>query len=66
MSYPGILAFAISLIFSAPALADIPVDAVSRFVRAEMQRQHIPGLTLLVSRNGTPLRAEGTACPMWS
>jgi CubicO group peptidase (beta-lactamase class C family) len=28
-------------------------------VRAEMQKQHIPGVALLVSRNGQPIRAEG-------
>ncbi len=31
----------------------------SQLVRAEMQRQHIPGLTLLVSKNGKPIRTEG-------
>jgi CubicO group peptidase (beta-lactamase class C family) len=34
-------------------------DSVSSLVRTEMQRQHIPGLTLLVSKNGKPIRAEG-------
>ena len=34
-------------------------DEVSRSVRAEMQKQQIPGLALLVSRNGLPIRAEG-------
>ncbi len=34
-------------------------DPVSVFVRTEMQRQHIPGLTLLVSTNGEPIRSEG-------
>jgi CubicO group peptidase (beta-lactamase class C family) len=41
------------------AAADPPADAVSRFVRAEMQTQHIPGVALLVSRDGRPIRAEG-------
>jgi CubicO group peptidase (beta-lactamase class C family) len=36
-----------------------PEDAVTRIVRAEMAKQHIPGLALLVSRKGTPVRAEG-------
>jgi CubicO group peptidase (beta-lactamase class C family) len=35
------------------------VDAVARSVRAEMEQQHIPGLALLVSRNGIPVRSEG-------
>jgi CubicO group peptidase (beta-lactamase class C family) len=39
--------------------ADQATDAVSMFVRAEMRRQHIPGLTLLVSRSGKPIRTEG-------
>ena len=34
-------------------------DAVSRSVRAEMDRQHIPGVALLVSRDGHPVRTEG-------
>jgi CubicO group peptidase (beta-lactamase class C family) len=36
-----------------------PADEVARFVRAEMARQKIPGLALLVSRNGKPIRTEG-------
>jgi CubicO group peptidase (beta-lactamase class C family) len=36
-----------------------PADEVSRIVRAEMEKQKIPGLALLVSRKGTPIRAEG-------
>jgi CubicO group peptidase (beta-lactamase class C family) len=34
-------------------------DPVAQLVRAEMERQHIPGLTLLVARNGKPVREEG-------
>src|SRR6201993_3850360 len=34
-------------------------DAVSDYVNAEMQRQHIPGLSLLVVRGGKIVRAEG-------
>jgi CubicO group peptidase (beta-lactamase class C family) len=41
------------------AAADRPADEVARYVRAEMQAQHIPGLSLLVSRNGSPVREEG-------
>jgi CubicO group peptidase (beta-lactamase class C family) len=41
------------------AVADAPGDEVSRFVRAEMEKQHIPGLALLVSLNGRPSRTEG-------
>jgi CubicO group peptidase (beta-lactamase class C family) len=34
-------------------------DAVVQYVTAEMQRQHIPGVALLVSRDGKPVRAQG-------
>ncbi len=34
-------------------------DAVDRTVRAEMDRQHIPGLALLVARAGQTVRAQG-------
>ena len=34
-------------------------ENVSTFVRSEMQRQHIPGLALLVARGGKIIRAEG-------
>jgi len=36
-----------------------PDDEVARAVRAEMAKQHIPGLALLVSRNGVPIREQG-------
>jgi CubicO group peptidase (beta-lactamase class C family) len=34
-------------------------DAVAQYVHSEMARQHIPGVALLVSRNGEPVRAQG-------
>jgi CubicO group peptidase (beta-lactamase class C family) len=34
-------------------------DDVSNYVRSEMQRQHIPGVALLVSRGGKIVQAEG-------
>jgi len=36
-----------------------PTDHVQEYVNAEMQRQHIPGLSLLVARDGKIVRAEG-------
>ena len=39
--------------------ADQTIDPVSVFVRAEMHQQQIPGLTLLVSKKGNPIRTEG-------
>jgi CubicO group peptidase (beta-lactamase class C family) len=47
------------LILSARNAAAAETDAVNRTVRAEMERQHIPGLALLVSRNGQAVRTEG-------
>ncbi len=44
---------------SGRAAAAEDADDVGRAVRAEMAGQHIPGLALLVSRNGQPVRAEG-------
>ena len=39
--------------------ADQVTDRVRVFVLTEMQNQHIPGLSLLVSKNGKPIRTEG-------
>jgi CubicO group peptidase (beta-lactamase class C family) len=44
-------------IWAAPGAADS--DSVSRWVHAEMDKQKIPGLALLVSRDGQPVRTEG-------
>lgn len=43
------------------ALAQSPATtaAVTEYVKVEMQRQHIPGLSLLVVKAGTIVRAEG-------
>jgi CubicO group peptidase (beta-lactamase class C family) len=54
--------FALSLISPsishAQAIPGISVD-VSNYVRSEMQRQHIPGVALLVSHGGKIVQAEG-------
>jgi CubicO group peptidase (beta-lactamase class C family) len=34
-------------------------DEVAQYVKTEMARQHIPGIALLVSRNGEVVRAQG-------
>jgi CubicO group peptidase (beta-lactamase class C family) len=57
-----IAVFALSYI--APLIARAQVTSalsrdVSNYVRSEMDRQHIPGLALLVSRAGTIVQAEG-------
>jgi len=40
-------------------VAEQAPDAVDEYVRAEMEKQHIPGLSLLVSRDGNAIRAQG-------
>src|SRR5580692_385080 len=42
-----------------PASAADQPDSVDAYVHAEMAKQHIPGLALLVSRGGQVIRAEG-------
>jgi CubicO group peptidase (beta-lactamase class C family) len=60
MNHSFARATAFSLILTAAlARAAQPADEVTHTVRAEMERQHIPGLALLVSRNGLPVRAQG-------
>lgn len=49
------------LILSFPALwaQSSPDAAVDRYIQSEMQKRHIPGLALLVARNGQIVRAQG-------
>ena len=42
----------------AQAASSLSVD-IDNYVRSEMQRQHIPGVALLVSRGGKIVQAEG-------
>jgi CubicO group peptidase (beta-lactamase class C family) len=51
-----IFLFAISI---AEAQSPATPVAVADYIKAEMQRQHIPGLSLLVVRSGKIVRAEG-------
>ena len=51
------LAFALSAQLA--TAAESPAAESAKFVRAEMKKQRIPGLALLVSRNGQPIQAEG-------
>ncbi len=44
---------------SLPLLAADQDDAVDQYVHAEMEKHRIPGLALLVSRDGKPVRAQG-------
>jgi CubicO group peptidase (beta-lactamase class C family) len=51
--------FATAVICSTGTLAEQSPDAVDEYVQAEMEKQHIPGLSLLVSRDGKPIREQG-------
>ena len=53
--------FAIVLVATHSVQAQSPstTAAVTNYVKAEMQRQHIPGLSLLVIKNDKIIRAEG-------
>ncbi|MGA2746218.1 MAG: serine hydrolase domain-containing protein [Candidatus Sulfotelmatobacter sp.] len=44
---------------SVQAQSPATTSAVTEYVKAEMQRQHIPGLSLLVVKGGKVVRAEG-------
>jgi CubicO group peptidase (beta-lactamase class C family) len=50
---------AAAALFSSMARAADASDPVDDYVRAEMAKQHVPGLALLVSRNGEIVRAQG-------
>jgi CubicO group peptidase (beta-lactamase class C family) len=53
---------AVSTLLPAPAIAQnssATADSVGDYVRGEMQKQRIPGLSLLVSKGGQIVRAEG-------
>ena len=60
--FPVLFLLAVSALFLVSADAQnssaIP-DSVGDYVRSEMQTQHIPGLSLLVSKGGQIVRAEG-------
>lgn len=43
------------LLTTTPAIAE---DAVDKLIHSEMQKQHIPGLALLVARSGKVIRAQ--------
>jgi CubicO group peptidase (beta-lactamase class C family) len=53
------VALALVVTWSVSVVADQASDAVDEYVQAEMEKQHIPGLSLLVSRDGKPIRAQG-------
>jgi CubicO group peptidase (beta-lactamase class C family) len=53
------LACLIFLTGVAQAQSSATATAVTEYVKSEMQRQHIPGLSLLVIKDGKTIRAEG-------
>jgi CubicO group peptidase (beta-lactamase class C family) len=60
LTYLKVVALISGVLFAAHlSAAGQATDPVSAFIRTEMQKQHIPGLTLLVSKNGKPIRTEG-------
>lgn len=54
-----LLAASIAIVGAALAQNSTTDAAVTDYVKAEMQRQHIPGLSLLVVKQGKIIRAEG-------
>jgi CubicO group peptidase (beta-lactamase class C family) len=57
-----LFSLAVSTLFPAAGNAQtspVTSDPVGEYVRGEMQKQHIPGLSLLVSKGGQIVRAEG-------
>ncbi len=60
MKYSRLVILVIGFIFSSQvAAANQSADMVAQFVRTQMEKQRIPGLALLVPRNGEPIRLEG-------
>ena len=60
MNYRRSAVLVLGFIFSMPLIAaSAPPDEVAKLVHDEMLQQHIPGLALLVSKNGKPIRSEG-------
>src|SRR5258708_556003 len=53
------LVFGLVSICSLNVFAQPAPDAVDQYVRTEMEKHQIPGLALLVSRDGKPVRAQG-------
>lgn len=47
------------LLIAAAAMAETAPDPVDQYIQAEMAKRHIPGLSLLVVRDGKTIRAQG-------
>jgi CubicO group peptidase (beta-lactamase class C family) len=60
MSVPCWLVVPLALSFAFPASAQTAAsDSVDDYTQSEMQRQHIPGVSLLVAKDGNIVRAHG-------
>lgn len=57
---PTVLILSALLVGATLASAQTSLDSsVTEYIKAEMQRQHIPGLALLIKKDGQIIRAEG-------
>jgi D-alanyl-D-alanine carboxypeptidase len=54
-----LFAIAASLTAQTAGSTSAPLDTIDRYIAAEMQRQHIPGLSLAVVRAGKVIKAQG-------
>ena len=59
VSFVAMSCFAAFLLLTVGVHAQSASDAVADYVKTEMQKQHIPGLSLLVVKEGKIVRAEG-------
>ena len=59
MKHRGWMLFVAVTLWSTTFVFAQTPDTVDQLVKAEMEKQHIPGLSLLVSRDGKPVRARG-------
>ncbi len=55
----AVIVCVVSIASTVHAQSPATTTAVTEYVKAEMQRQHIPGLSLLVAKAGKIIRAEG-------
>lgn len=56
----AVRALTFALLFATSLWAQTsPDDAVDRYIQAEMHKRHIPGLALLVARDGKVIRVQG-------
>lgn len=54
-----LLVVILKLVIFSTAIPAVAEDAVDKLIHSEMQKQHIPGVALLVARSGKVIRAQG-------